>query len=236
MPAMYRTIDPSETQATLDALHRRINERFPGSNLGRVCTELLSVAEASSARAASIERPYYGLRVIAAAIVVASLGALIYSVSLLDISLAGLNVGELVQATDAGLNTFVLIGAAIFFVVTFETRLKRARALQALNELRSIAHVIDMHQLTKDPVIHGVEQIATESSPVRNLTDFQLARYLDYCSEMLALTGKVAALYAQGSSDGAVISAVNEVEVLTTGLSVKIWNKISAIHAAHPID
>jgi hypothetical protein len=130
----------------------------------------------------------------------------------------------------------VLIGAAIFFVVTFETRLKRARALQALNELRSIAHVIDMHQLTKDPVIHGVEQIATESSPVRNLTDFQLARYLDYCSEMLALTGKVAALYAQGSSDGAVISAVNEVEVLTTGLSVKIWNKISAIHAAHPID
>ena len=53
---------------------------------------------------------------------------------------------------------------------------------------------------------------------------------------MLSLTGKVAALYAQESSDAEVISAVNELEQLTNGLSTKIWNKIGAIHAAHPID
>jgi hypothetical protein len=233
---MYRRISPDETQATLDALRRRIYERFPASSLGRVCEELLSVAQATTARVERIARPYYGLRIAAAAIIVASLGALIYSVSQLNLSLAGLKFGELMQATDASLNNVVFIGAALFFVITFETRLKRTRVLQALNELRSIAHVIDMHQLTKDPMIHGVESIATQSSPVRDLTDYELARYLDYCSEMLALTGKVAALYAQASSDGTVISAVNELEVLTTGLSVKIWNKISAIHAAHPID
>ena len=34
--------------------------------------------------------------------------------------------------------------------MTFEAR--QGRILEALNELRSIAHVIDMHQLTKDPV------------------------------------------------------------------------------------
>ena len=45
----------------------------------------------------------------------------------------------------------VLIGAAIFFLVTLETRVKRRRALAALHELRAIAHIIDMHQLTKDP-------------------------------------------------------------------------------------
>ena len=45
----------------------------------------------------------------------------------------------------------IIIGAALFFLTTFETRIKRSKALDALEELRSISHVIDMHQLTKDP-------------------------------------------------------------------------------------
>ena len=233
---MYRSLDPDKTEATLTALAARIHERFPGSNLGRVCEELLGLARVSKDRASDIARPYYGLRIAGALLIVASIGALVYSVSTLDVSLHGLNVGELMQATEAGLNNLVFIGAAVFFVMTFETRLKRNRILEALNELRSIAHVIDMHQLTKDPVLHGVATATTPSSPVNDLSEFELARYLDYCSEMLSLTGKVAALYAQTSSDGAVISAVNELETLTTGLSAKIWTKISAIHAAHPID
>lgn len=233
---MYRSLDPDKTEATLTALLTRIHERFPGSNLGRVCEELLTLARISKDRASKIARPYYGLRIAGALIIVASLGALLYSMSTLDLSLHGLKLGELMQATEAGLNNLVFIGAAVFFVITFEARLKRGRILEALNELRSIAHVIDMHQLTKDPVLHGVAAVSTPSSPVNDLSEFELARYLDYCSEMLSLTGKVAALYAQSSSDGAVISAVNELEVLTTGLSAKIWNKISAIHAAHPID
>jgi hypothetical protein len=233
---MYRSLDPDKTEATLVALHSRIEERFPRSNLGRVCAELLTLARISKDRATAIAQPYYGLRIAGAVISIASLAALVYSVSMFEVSLTGLNVGELMQATQAALNNLIYIGAAVFFVVTFETRLKRSRVLEALNELRSIAHVIDMHQLTKDPVIHGVDTVSTPSSPERDLTEFELARYLDYCSEMLSLTGKVAALYAQSSSDGEVISAVNELEVLTTGLSAKIWNKISAIHAAHPID
>ena len=42
-------------------------------------------------------------------------------------------------------------GIAAFFFLTLETRLKRQRALKAIRELRSLAHIIDMHQLTKDP-------------------------------------------------------------------------------------
>ena len=124
------------------------------SNLGRVCEELLTLARTSKDRAMEIARPYYGLRIGGALIIVASLGALLYSVSTLDVSLHGLNVGELMQATEAGLNNLVFIGAAVFFVMTFEARLKRGRIREALNELRSIAHVIDMHQLTKDPMLH----------------------------------------------------------------------------------
>ena len=56
-----------------------------------------------------------------------------------------------------------------------------------------------------------------------------LARYLDYCSEMLSLTGKVAALYVQNFEDGVALQAVNEIEDLTTGLSRKIWQKLTIV-------
>jgi hypothetical protein len=83
-----------------------------------------------------------------------------------------------------------------------------------------------MHQLTKDPsLVHG-DVTLTPSSPKRRMSFFELTRYLDYCSEMLSLTGKVAALYAQELRDAVVLSAVNEIEVLTTALSRKIWQKI----------
>ena len=54
----------------------------------------------------------------------------------------------------------------------------------------------------------------------------ELERYLDYCSEMLSLTGKLAALYAQAVNDSVVASAVNDIENLATNLSRKIWQKI----------
>ena len=122
-----------------------------------------------------------------------------------------------------------MIGAAIFFLVTIETRIKRVRALDALHELRTIAHVIDMHQLTKDPSKLTQRVIVTPSSPKEAMSAYELIRYLDYCSEMLSLTGKIAALYAQNFRDAVVLSAVNELENLTTGLSRKIWQKIMIV-------
>ena len=84
-----------------------------------------------------------------------------------------------------------------------------------------------MHQLTKDPsqVIAGVGN-RTRSSPQRTLTAYQLTRYLDYCTEMLSLVGKLAALYAQSNSDSVVLQSVNDIETLTNGISRKIWQKI----------
>jgi hypothetical protein len=129
---------------------------------------------------------------------------------------------------DAGFNIIVLMGAALFFLVTIEDRLKRRRALTALHELRSIVHVIDMHQLTKDPSM-GVSVGGTPSSPARTLSRFEITRYLDYCSEMLSLTSKVAVLYAQVFPDPVVTDAVSDIERTTMSLSQKIWQKIMII-------
>ena len=120
----------------------------------------------------------------------------------------------------------VFLGLSIFFLLTVEGRFKRRAALRALHELRSIAHVIDMHQLTKDPEQLLSPAMAIASSPSRGMTRFGLARYLDYCSEMLSITNKVAALYVQYLDDAVVLSAVNNIQSLATGLSAKIWQKI----------
>src|ERR1043166_3903930 len=56
-----------------------------------------------------------------------------------------------IQALEASISSVVFIGAAIVFLVTWENRIKRRRALKAIHELRALAHIIDMHQLTKDP-------------------------------------------------------------------------------------
>jgi len=76
---------------------------------------------------------------------------LLLGVSSLRLSRGVSGIAELVQATDASISTLAFLGAAIFFLLTVENRLKRRRALATLHQLRSVAHVVDMHQLTKDP-------------------------------------------------------------------------------------
>jgi len=221
---VYRELDPQHTTETIELLHRRIGERFPRSGLARVCAELLAIATEAEARSAWIGKPHILMRVLVGLTIAAALLVLADGISGLDIRLARTGPGDLIQVADAAVNTIVVIGAALFFLVTVENRVKRHRALEALHELRSLAHVIDMHQLRKDPAV--ILAPPTASSPRRELSQAELGRYLDYCSEMLSLIGKVAALYAQKLHDSSVVASVNEIELLTTGLSRKIWQKL----------
>ena len=86
--------------------------------------------------------------------------------------------------------------------------------------------------MTKDPDQAGRSTPPTHASPERTLTPAQLARYLDYCSELLALIGKLAAVLAQHQQDPVVLGAVNEIEALTSNLSRKIWQKITILEVA----
>jgi len=86
-----------------------------------------------------------------------------------------------------------------------------------------------MHQLTKDPEQLLTNAPSTASSPVRTMTRVELGRYLDYCSEMLSVTSKIAALFVERFDDPVTLAAVNEIESLTAGLSRKIWQKISML-------
>ena len=57
------------------------------------------------------------------------------------------------------------------------------------------------------------------------MTRVDLARYLDYCSDLLSITSKLAALYVQSVNDP-IADWSTEHEALTVGLSSKIWQKI----------
>jgi len=220
---MYRSLDPQLTIATLKTLSNRIQERFPGASLSKVCLELLAISEETTGRIRWLSKHNAGIRLAVLIVIGIAIYLGWHVVRHVKVHTDGFSIEEL----DAATNATVLLGAALLFLFTLESRLKRARVLRAMNELRAISHVIDMHQLTKDPshVVVGVGQ-RTASSPQRTLTAFQLTRYLDYCSEMLSLVGKLAALYAQSTSDSVVLQSVNDIEALTNGISRKIWQKI----------
>ena len=223
----YRNLQIDDIVATLQKLSARIGERFPKSGLFGVCQELTSMAQETSARASNISRPKLWLR--ALLILLAICGAVgAFFIGRWMLGLRGSDeLAGAMQGLEAAVNLVIIVGAAGAFLVTLEARWKRQLALAALNEFRSIAHVIDMHQLTKDPSALGGPR--TSSSPDREMTRFELVRYLSYCSEMLSLSSKAAAVYAENVHDSSVVDAVGDIERLSTNLSQKIWQKITLV-------
>jgi hypothetical protein len=229
-PSRYSRLEAAEIIRTVETLSARIGERFPEAGLRNVCRRLLEIARQASERSAAIDRPILWLRAATGLFVVAIVALIPLAFVQARPQVGPVRLVELVQVLESGINDVVLIGAAVLFLATMEARIKRRRALAAIHELRSLAHIIDMHQLTKDPerIVFGTR--GTAASPKISLTPFELERYLDYCSEMLALIGKIAALYVQHFEDSLAVDAVNDVEQLTSGLSQKIWQKIVLLH------
>ncbi len=220
------SLSADKIEATIVTLQRRIDERFPGRGVSRLCRQLHEIAREDRERLAWVAKPNLWLRSGAAVAILVGLlglGLVVNSLRRMSVTVEAFNA---LQGIDAAVNTVALASAAAWFLINLEAIWRRRAVLRDLHELRSIAHVVDMHQLTKDPTTIGQGYTSTASSHIHNMTEFELVRYLDYCSEMLAITGKLAALYMQNVRDPIIIEAVNEIEDLTTSLSRKIWQKI----------
>jgi hypothetical protein len=221
---------------SIETLCQRIDDRFPTRGLAKVCHEFHKVALETENHISWIKRPILWLRVFNTLLIGIVITLVLNALLRFEGGFVGLALVDLIGLIEAGINDMVFLGVGIFFLVSIENRIKRSQALKALNDLRVFAHVIDMHQLTKEPlrVKDSDETQDTEHSPKRELTAFELTRYLDYCSEMLSLIGKISALYAQAFEDEVVLAAVNEIEALTNSLARKVWQKIMIIHQLHP--
>ena len=181
-------------------------------------------------RAARLSRPFIALRLVVGLILLAALAGEVSVAMAIDWrQVLRSGVVPLAQGLESAVNLVILSGGAAWFLLTLETRWKRRRIRVALNELRAFAHVVDMHQLTKDPTVVLGGAHPTSASPKRLMSEFQLARYLDYCAEMLALISKLAALYGLRSLDVEIDQSVREIEGLTSDLGRKIWQKITIL-------
>ncbi len=225
-------LDPARVIATIETLSRRIRERFPDAALIEACDELRRVGLEAGQRAEWVARPIMGIRIAAAIGIALLVAGLFGTISQLEPSSRPVDVVLFVNLLEASINNLVLLALAAFFLFTVETRIKQRRSLGAIHQLRSLAHVIDMHQLTKDPDRLLLQGHSTKSSPVSNMGIFEMSRYLDYCCEMLSLVGKFAAIYGLHWKDAVAVQAVADVERLSTGMSQKIFQKIIILHGS----
>lgn len=234
-PGRYQRLDPGAVAGTVDSVVARIQARFPDRQLGAVGVELRAAVDRAELTRGStpLRRAIrIGCTVLAVAVGLATMIALIIVVRDALRLADGRNSVDWLPVIESAVNDLAFAAVAMFFLLTLGQRLERRAVLAELYRLRSLAHVIDMHQLTKDPERMLSKPSPTDVSIPETMSAADLGRYLDYCSELLSLVGKVAALYAQTSGDAVVLDTVSEIESLTTGLSRKIWQKISLLHRA----
>ena len=225
----YRTLDSAKIIDTAATLALRVSERFPNAGLSEVAHELVETSRDVAKTSEDLALPIVWLRVLVAVIVLLGAAFFLFVGTILPFDAVANETFGSVQSFEAALNSLVLGTFGFFALMNLEIRLKRQRVLEKLHELRSLIHVIDMHQLTKDPAAVHVTYRKTKHSPERTFGPEELERYLDYCSEMIAITGKLAALYAQAVNDQGVANAVNDIENLGGNLSRKIWQKIAML-------
>ncbi len=230
----FRSLDAPKILTTTERLERRIVERFPDRGLAQVAREVVSLARKVDQEVRELGPPIWGLRLLVGAVVLAGAAVFLWVGSIIPLNQVGRDAIASIEGVEAAINTLLLAVLGLVALVRLEARVKRQRVARGLHELRSVIHVIDMHQLTKDPVTLSPDFRPTETSPSRDMTATEMSRYLDYCSELLAITGKLAALYAKAVPDEGVASAVNDIELLGSSLSRKIWQKITLIDQTHP--
>jgi hypothetical protein len=229
----FRRLDPVAVAATAGAVADRIAARFPDRQLRSVAAAVQTSVE----RVKSVEdnHPWHRITKVVCAVIAALvlvMSAVGLAVVIRDVTAQSQRNDSFAWVTllESALNDIVFAGVAIVFLLTVSNRLVRRTILQELHGLRSLAHVIDMHQLTKDPERFLSQPAPTDASVVQTMSAVELGRYLDYCSELLSIVSKTAALYAQISTDPVVLDTVSEIESLTNGLTRKIWQKISMLH------
>jgi hypothetical protein len=229
----FQRLDPAAVRATAAKVEARISARFPDRQLRLVAGEVTSMLDRLPIHTQRKRK----LRILRWCC--AGLGALLvgFAVAVVVTILVDARADTRGQRSawlsfvESGVNDIVFAGFAAAFLWAIPRRLEREGILKELHRLRSVAHVIDMHQLTKDPERQLSNPVSTEMSVKQTMTVAEMGRYLDYCSELLSLVSKNAALYAQVSTDSVVLDTVSEIENLTVGLSRKIWQKISLLHA-----
>src|SRR5262245_38583874 len=109
----FLRLDADQVVHTVAQLHRRIEQRFPDSGLGRVSRQLLNVATQARGRSDWISKPILPLRIGIAAlllIIAAGIAGTVYRVGM---PREPLGFFAFVQVLESGINDVVLVTAGV---------------------------------------------------------------------------------------------------------------------------
>ena len=226
----FQRLDGQAVRRSAATLEHRVASRFPDRSLWEVCREGVGLVDELNAgpgisrRRVRLARLLSRLGVVV--IVLFLLGAVVLAAGDLLEEREAIGPLDMLPLLETLINDLVFGAIAVFFLLRIPERMERARVLRILHRLRSLAHVIDMHPLTKVP--ERLERGSRDDGGL-DLDRAELTRYLDFCTEMLSLVGKSAALFAEHTTDGDVLDAVEGIEALTSDMARKVWQKIGII-------
>ncbi len=230
-------LSASRITETTQRLRSRVRERFPASSLEQVIAELEKLGHATPKRVERLGRPMYAARLVAGVLYLL-LFSLLVAGAWAELSLLRESTFDSLRDVlvaffdrlDNMLGTLVVVGGGSVVVQQWEQDRKRRAMVAALRDLRNLLDVIDLHQLTKDPgMATGGGFGRVPSSPIRQMSTFELSRYLSYCSEATTLTTKLATLYSQHSTDPIVLDAVDRISAHAQGVARGIQVKLQTL-------
>ncbi len=233
-------LSADRVRATVVALQERVSARFPRHHLAAVAGQLTGMVDQVSQHTRDkhlrVARATVAARTVAAVALLLAVGVLTLALSAVLAQRPG-DVTTWIPLVESVINTAVFIAIAFLFLWAFPERRERKGLLALLHQLRSLAHVLDMHHIGLGP-----EQTAPDVSGAPQgdpapgeLTPTQLYAYLGYCTELFSLIATCGALCAERSSDSTVLQTVSDVETLTTELSGTVYRKMELLtRSLHP--
>jgi fumarate reductase subunit D len=151
----YRTLDSKLIIETAERLEKRVADRFPDAGLRGVAIELVSLSRDLAKAAKALEAPIWWLRGIIISAIAAGALMFLFVGTILPLGrISGSHDAiQSVQGIESSINVVILAVLGFLALIRTEERIKRRRVFRKLHGLRSLIHVIDMHQLTKDPAV-----------------------------------------------------------------------------------
>ena len=219
-------LDPAKIIQAAENLARSVDDKFPGSDLASLTAALAGIARATDERVREALRPIYAIRAASFLATGISLLALWYLVRHIRTRFEFGTITEVFESTDAGFNLLILLAGALWFLITFEGRVKRKKALEFIGELREFIHVIDTTQLYYTPDLYKPDRAGSPSTSDLDHT------YLLLCGQMVAVISNLASIYARGAPGDSVLRAASDVEMLANAIGVKLLSKAKSVRVS----
>ena len=175
----FRTLDPDMILATAERLEGRIAERFPERGLRQVAAEITALSRSIRDEVAALTPPIWGLRLLLGAVVLGGGAIFLWVGSIVPLNKVGRDAIASLEGVEAAINTALLATLGLMALVRLEARVKRQRVARGLHQLRSVIHVIDMYQLTKDPAGLAPDLPPGGPAPRHEMDEAEMSRYLD---------------------------------------------------------